>query len=291
MFKKIGSLILGLVIIVSLASCTNSEVDAGSYYVAIDINPSIEFVVDEDDNIVSYNLLNEDAEILVADLEFIGMNIDDAVEMFINLATEAGFIDVDCEDNAVLITVLGNEENNYAYSIRTRISNRVRRYFVKNYISGEILTDEFTDEDLVNQADELGVTVAKLSMALLILDTDTNEDYELETLLDTPVKDLVEIIKLYHQESFQEFTQEQIAEFQQRRAEFMEQHQERFNEWVENHPGLTDEEIDQAMEQYKETIKAITREKWQQRIEEWKNNKRNQNDNSTTETEETSEVS
>lgn len=87
MLKKLGTLVLGLAVILTLSACSEQleETSASEIYVAIDINPSIEFIVDEEDVVTSYNLVNEDALILCADIDFIGMNIEDAVELFIEL--------------------------------------------------------------------------------------------------------------------------------------------------------------------------------------------------------------
>lgn len=270
--KKLFSLAVGFIAVLGLAACTEATVEADSYYVAIDINPSIEFVVDATDIVVSYNLLNEDAEILVAGIDFIGMNVDDAVELFIQMATEAGYIDVDSEDNAVLITVLGNEENAFVERVRNRIKERVGRFFVRNYIKGEILSDEFTQEDLIAQADELGVTPGKLSLALLIMNTETEETYVLEDLLTMPVKDLVGIIRVYHEDSIKEYSQEQLQQFQTRREALYELHKARFEQYVANHPELTEDEIDALWQQYQDKVRTTTQERWQERIETWKEN-------------------
>jgi len=286
--KRIVSLVLGIVAVFGLAACTDATVGADSYYVAIDINPSIEFIVDENDLVVSFNLCNDDAEVLVAGIDFIGMNVDDAVELFIQLATEAGYIDVDSEDNAVLITVLGDEENAFTERVRNRIKERVGRFFVRNYIKGEILTDEFTQEDLKAQADELGVTPGKLSLALLIQNTETEETYTLEALLEMPVRDLVAIIRTYHTDSIKEYSQGQLDDFQARRQALYEQHKDRFDTYVANHPELTEEQIDALWQQFQEKIQTTTRERWNERIENWKEN---HNNNQTDETPDTTETS
>jgi len=282
--KKLVSLMLGIVAVFGLAACTEATIAAESYYVAIDINPSIEFIVDEEDNVVSFNLCNEDAEILVAGVDFIGMNVDEAVELFIELATEAGYIDVDSEDNAVLITVLGDEENAFVEQVRTRIKEKVGRFFVRNYIKGEILTDEFTQEDLIAQAEELGVTPGKLSLATLILNTETEETYTLDELLAMPVKDLVSIIRTYHEDSIKEYSQEQLNQFVQKRQELYDLHQERFNNYVNEHPELTEEQIDALCEQLQEKVQTITQEKWNERIENWKENNQNNQSEETPDT-------
>ncbi|MBU1020093.1 MAG: hypothetical protein KJ847_02680, partial [Firmicutes bacterium] len=158
MFKKLGSLVLALIVIVSLAACSSlQEADASGIYVSIDINPSIEFIIDENDIVESYNLLNEDAEILCADVDFVGMTIEDATELFIQLATDAGFIDLDSEDNAILITVIGDKDKEeLKLQIQERIRIRAMSFMARNYINGQVFTEDFTNEDLVAQANELG---------------------------------------------------------------------------------------------------------------------------------------
>lgn len=135
MFKKLGTVLLGASLLFEIAACSSTvETEAANIYVSVDINPSIEFIIDENDNVISYNLLNEDAEVLCVDVDFIGMNIEEAVELFVELATEAGFIDVDSEDNEVLITVFGDEESEVPAIVREKIRTRVMRFINLNII-------------------------------------------------------------------------------------------------------------------------------------------------------------
>ena len=50
MFKKLGSVLLGVTLLLGIAACTDGvETAAAGVYVSVDINPSIEFIVDEED--------------------------------------------------------------------------------------------------------------------------------------------------------------------------------------------------------------------------------------------------
>ena len=49
------------------------------------------------------------------------MNVEDAMALFIEKATEAGYIDVTSDENAVLITVLGEEEDDNVGELRNRL--------------------------------------------------------------------------------------------------------------------------------------------------------------------------
>ncbi len=272
--KKFGILVFSLIAAITLVACGDSQdvsADSG-YYVAIDINPSIEFVVNEEDVVESFIFLNEDAELLCVDLDFTGMNIDDAIELFVQTATEAGYIDPEGEDNAVLVTVIGEDgQEEQCEEIKTRIKNRLNKHFARNYISALVLTEDFTQEDLVAQAEDLGVSPGKLKLALAAQMSD--DTLVLEELLEMPVKDIMSIVKEYHEEAFNEYKEERMDQLRERKQERIEQYKQRFEDYVANHPELTEEQIEALAEYARENAKRITRERWQQRKEEWKQNR------------------
>ena len=283
MFKKISYLVLGLVAVLGLAACSDLNANVNGYYVAVDINPSIEFVVDEDDNVESFIFLNEDAEILCADLDFTGMNIDDAVELFVQTATEAGYIDPEGEENAVLITVIGEEGDEEAITgIRERIRERLIKHFGKQFINATVLTEEFTQEDLLAQAEALGVTPGKLKLALAAqLGDDT---LVLEELLELPVKDILALVREFHGEAWQEFKTDKMDEYKEKKEALMTQHRERLENYIAEHPELTEEEIQAIYERAQSKLQETQRNRWQERVDRWNQNREErQNNNECTE--------
>lgn len=272
--KKLGILLFAVVAGFTLAACSNSA-EVEGYYVAVDINPSIEFVVDGDDIVESFIFLNEDAAVLCADLDFVGMNIDDAIELFVQTATEAGYIDPEGEDNAVLVTVLGEDgEEPRMEVIRERIRERLNRHFARRFINALVLTEDFSQEDLVLQAEELGVTPGKLKLALAAQLTD--EALVLEELLEMPVRDILSIVKEGHQEEFEAFRQEHMEEFRERKQARLDEFQGRLNEYIENHPELTEEEIEELIQQARQRFHEETRQHWEERRENWRDRRDNQ---------------
>ena len=282
MLKKLGIFMFSIIAAITLAACTESGTEVQGYYVAVDINPSIEFVVDENDNVESFIFLNEDAEILCVDLDFKGMNIDDAIELFIQTATEAGYIDPEGNDNAVLITVLGEDgEEEQCEEIKERIRKRVNKHFARNYINATVLTEDFTQEDLVAQAEELGVTPGKLKLSLAAIAGD--ETLVLEELLEMPVKDILALVRALHQEEFLAYKAERMEQLRERKQAMIEEHRQTFRDYVDSHPELTEEEIDALAEYAREQFRQETREQFQERVENWKQareERRNQNNDS-----------
>ncbi len=104
--KKFLSLILGFVVLFSLASCSCSKKTEASR-VTIDVNPSFELIVDEENKVVSVTALNDDASVLLYGELIVGKDIEDATEAIINLTIEAGYIDGESEQK-VSISVSGD---------------------------------------------------------------------------------------------------------------------------------------------------------------------------------------
>ncbi len=289
MFKKLGLLVLGFAVVLTLSACTDqvTESSASELYVAVDINPSIEFIVDEEDVVTSFNLVNEDALILCADIEFIGMNIEDAIELFITLATEAGFIDIESEDNAVLFTVLGGDDEALVEKLQERIRVRTLRYFARNFINAEIFTEDFTHEDLVIQAEELRITPGKLKLILLAQSYD--EALTIEVGMETSVKDLVSQIRTAQREIMDNLTEEEKAALVEQKTELMNQYKIRLQTHLQEKTPLTDEEIEAIVNRVEHTIRTTTREEWKEAAETWRNILRQRHQNSNNEDEDTTE--
>ncbi len=84
--------------------CSSASADL-SGYVALDINPSVEFLTDKDGKVASVRAVNEDAMVLLSDLDLKGKDIKIAVKIVAESCEEIGFIN---EANAdVSITVGG----------------------------------------------------------------------------------------------------------------------------------------------------------------------------------------
>lgn len=271
MIKKLGLLVLGFSVILTLGACTDqtTEIKASEFYVAVDINPSIEFIVDEDDDVTSFNLVNEDALILCADVEFTGMNIEDAVELFITLATEAGFIDIEADDNSVLFTVLGGNKEINAEQLQERIRIRALRYFTRNFIKAEIFTEDFTQVDLLLQAEELGITPGKLKLILLAQSYD--ETLTIELGIETPIKDLISLVKSAQKEIMKNLTEEQKQDLIEQKQALMIRYSHKLKTHLKEKTPLTDEEIDSMVNKVKNVIKTTSKKEWKEASEAWRN--------------------
>ncbi len=93
-----------------LAACDNGGKTAAESYVAMDINPSVEFVLDKNDQVISVRAANKDAEVLLYGAEgIIGAKIKDASERISELAIEYGYLS--STNDSVGVTVSGKTED------------------------------------------------------------------------------------------------------------------------------------------------------------------------------------
>ena len=107
-------------------SCSNTKPEADSITrMTVDINPSVEFMIDDQNKVISVTALNDDGSILIVGEAFVGKTPEEAVEMMVKLASDTGYLvqgNVDASENTVKISVSGNSE--YAEQLKKSITEK-----------------------------------------------------------------------------------------------------------------------------------------------------------------------
>lgn len=129
-----------------LASCKKSEPTPpeGTYTrMTVDINPSVEFMVDDQNKVVSVTALNDDGSILIAGEAFVGKTPEEATQLVIRLATDAGYlvkgeihVENTDESQKVEISVSGNSD--YAKELAKNVKSDVEKYLKDNKITATV---------------------------------------------------------------------------------------------------------------------------------------------------------
>lgn len=110
-WKKLAVGALAISFGVSIVGCNSgSENDGGSdsAYLAVDINPSVEFIL-KDGKVSGVTAVNDDASVLLSGETFEGLTAEEAVEKVVDLAEELGYLTDENRD--VKITVAADDEN------------------------------------------------------------------------------------------------------------------------------------------------------------------------------------
>lgn len=160
-------------------------------YVAVDVNPGIEFTVNIYDEVISVSATNRDGELVLAGLDYKGQKIEDATRNFIDEVTKMGYIDKNKEDNAVMITVVNDNEVK-ALNLQERLYAKINEFFIDNHILGVVLGEE-TNEVLRLEAQSKGLSAGKLRLIKQAVKADPSLTQE--AAANMAVKDLNKVIE------------------------------------------------------------------------------------------------
>lgn len=161
-------------------------------YISIDINPSIELEVDEDNIVIDVRPLNLDAVLLLEESEeLIGKNSNDAISTIINLASSLGYLN---SNNEVLISAINDNQEK-----EDEININIKNYF-KNHSNVRF---QETTEELKSQAKNRNISVGKMILVQKVLDA--NPSITMDEAVQLHVKKLNEILRDYSEESIKEF--------------------------------------------------------------------------------------
>ena len=135
--KKL-SVILAVVMmfagVFTLSACSNKNPEAASY-VAMDINPSIELVLDKNDKVIAVNAANEDAEVMLYGAKgILNCKISDASRVIAELAVKYSYVDEDSVN--INVTVSGenqNKENEIFASVDASFKKVFDKIYTNNY--------------------------------------------------------------------------------------------------------------------------------------------------------------
>lgn len=109
----------------------------------VDINPSVELMVDDQNKVVSVTALNDDGSILIVGEAFIGKTPEEAVELMVSLAAETGYLvqgNAEATENTVKISVSGDSK--YAEALLKDVREKANDTLEKFDIRGQIETVE-----------------------------------------------------------------------------------------------------------------------------------------------------
>ena len=134
-------LLLALVISsISFTSCSSAKPEEGCVTrMTVDINPSVEFMIDDQNKIVSVTALNDDGSILIVGEAFVGKTPEEAVEMMVTLASDTGYLvqgNAEVAENTVKISISGDSK--YAEQLQKSIADKADETLKALDINGKV---------------------------------------------------------------------------------------------------------------------------------------------------------
>lgn len=129
----IVSVVLAVCLVVLAVVLGTRSNQSASTVMECSINPDIQFVLDNDNKVMTVNCLNSDAEVLIQAENFEGLSAEDAAKLLTQLATETGYISVETTGSKVTITFYTEQDKNID-SLKKEVVDSVNAYFDENGI-------------------------------------------------------------------------------------------------------------------------------------------------------------
>jgi len=110
------------------------------------VNPQVQFVLNDKNEVMKVVALNNDGQAITLKVDFIGLDAEDAAEMFVKISTEAGYINPETEGTAVNFDLSGDKKS--YDKLKEKITKQVNNYFDENgIIAGAVttITEDFKE--------------------------------------------------------------------------------------------------------------------------------------------------
>lgn len=196
------SLILGFGTYLLVDSLKPTEVDPNLAMVKMNLNPSITFIVNEKNEVVSVNGENNEGKMIVADENLTGKSLDEAIEIVLKIENETGYLvdgNATINDNNISFSITVDDEKLQS-EIKSTIDKTVKDVCedLNVYVS-----DKLTYVDAYNK-EQLKSLVMEIDSTL------TTEQVDAMTY-----EQMINIIKLHHIETAEIYSTELLELYNQ----------------------------------------------------------------------------
>ena len=259
--RTIITVIAVLAIFIGVAAyfIVNGMVAMDGNYVFVEINPKIEFVTNRSYVVTSYKPTNQEAQELVIQETFIGLDVKDAVVKFVDLCARANYIDVDTSDNAIKLTVV----DGLTQALDTHIVQNVHKYLKNNEIMCAVIENP---SDLNSYKSARKYNMSNLNKYKLIDNIVKNNYSTLDHIeLNKKTQDeLIEIVKENHTNTIP-YTEEELTN----KVKLLDFNRDRFNNHIENINSKTQKEFNTKYDKFQKTKTIDYKTNFDIKYEEW----------------------
>lgn len=161
--------------------------------VSLDVNPSIDVVVDKNQRVISVTGNNDEGKMIVAEEEIIGKELDEVIDLLITLETETGYLikgSVTEDENTITISVSADDEE----------IKRVMEETVTNTINE--VCEELNVSENIEKVEKYNREI--LEQKAMACDPTLTE----EVVKDMTYQQLLDVISLYHLETAEIYSAE-----------------------------------------------------------------------------------
>ena len=154
--------------------------------ISLDVNPSIEIQVNKKEQVLSVTPRNEDAKIVVGDMDFKGSSLDVTVNALIGSMLRNGYLNELA--NSILISVDSQDPAKSA-ELKERLASEINDVLQTGTFNGAVLSQTISaDSNLRDLADTYGIALGKAQLIQQIIAQ--NAFYSFEDLVPLSINEL-----------------------------------------------------------------------------------------------------
>ena len=256
----ISLIFVGIIIICAIALIIFSGITAKDYnYVQLEVNPRVEFIVDKNFKVVSFRPINKDAEIILSDISFKGMDIENASTHFIDICAQTGYIDVNGKDNAVNITVI----DGITQALDVHITQKINEYLRKNEIMCAVI-ENYEDRNMFDEKKEHNTCCSNKYKLMKTLN-EYDENLQLEKLNKLNEVELINMVENIHSTNRFSPIQEDILA----KENLLTQNKEKYEKHKSNITEKTQQEFAEKFEKHQNSEAKKYQENFSKSYNEW----------------------
>ncbi len=191
-FKKLISIaaLFVIVIISGLSGFLMAKFDMVDSIISFDVNPSIELQVNRKEKIIQSTPLNEDAEVVLGNMDLRGSDLSVAVNAIVGSMVRNGYIDE--LSNSILITVNNRDEKRSA-ELEKMLTDEINAILNSENFDAEVISQTvIKSKEIAKLAEEYGITSGKAQLIKQI--TDKNKKYSFKDLAPLTIHQLNSIL-------------------------------------------------------------------------------------------------
>ncbi len=243
--KKMAILCAALMLATSavgFVGCNNTETEVKEKKVMnLSLNPEVEFVLDEENKVVSVNALNEEGNLIVGAEVFVGKTAEEAATLFVEVSKETGFL-ITGKVNA------GENELNISFSGDTDASKALY-----DDVKGKV--EEYLSEEQITATIEQAAAITEEKLETLVAECAPYlEEAEIKAL---EYKELLEKLEESRKETAEFHSQELKNAYYEAKAFAMEQAELQAVKTQENITGMSAIAFDAAYSIYTGAVETL----------------------------------
>ena len=191
--KKVSLLICGTMLMVILSGCGSNTASKTETIVTMDVNPSIQFELNQDDEVVGISAGNEDAKKILEKVDVEDDDANKAVDEIVDSLVDEGHLST--ENNTVLLSV-DNDDDDKRIELEQKLGETIQSSLKENSIDGAIFSQDMDiDDDVESLIKKYDISYGKATLIEKILDEndDNQKAYKVEDLVKLNAQELIMI--------------------------------------------------------------------------------------------------